>query len=102
MNGIFTCALQEIQEILKHVMKRNNIREEIMAKKQAFEAWRQVTEVILTACPNDLLDGEKRQSVLFEIIQELLKKVRVLDFVYANNVFINSADVLDSCRYIAE
>ncbi|KAG1674320.1 Nuclear pore complex protein Nup205 [Nymphon striatum] len=70
--------VEEVQTILKHVIKRNNVREEIIAKKQAFEAWRQVTEIILTACPSDLLDGEKRQNILFEIIQELLKKV-ILD-----------------------
>ena len=41
----------------------------------------QVIEIILTACPTDLLSGELRQNVLFEILQELLVKVSKDDAV---------------------
>ena len=32
-------------------------------------------EVALTACPDDLLQGESRQNVIFEVLQDLLIKV---------------------------
>ena len=41
----------------------------------------QTIEIILTACPTDLLSGELRQNVLFEVLQELLVKVSKEDVV---------------------
>ena len=41
----------------------------------------QVIEIVLTACPSDLLTGELRQNVLFEVLQELLVKVSKDDAV---------------------
>jgi len=67
--------LQEIQSICGNVVERNSFRESIFCKRQAFEAWRQLVEIILTACPEDLLHGESRQNMLFEILQDLLLKV---------------------------
>ena len=51
------------------------MREALHRQRQNFEAWRQVSEVLLTACPEDLLSGERRQTVIFELLQELLCKV---------------------------
>lgn len=65
-----------MENILQHVVRRNRIRQELYTKQQALEAWRQVTEVLLTACPEDLLTPEDRQTVLFELLQELQQKVR--------------------------
>lgn len=65
-----------------NVVERNTVRESMWAKRQAFDAWRQVVEVILTACPEDLLAGEARHNVLLELLQDLLRKVsRRLSFV---------------------
>uniref|UniRef100_T1JB70 Partial AB-hydrolase lipase domain-containing protein n=1 Tax=Strigamia maritima TaxID=126957 RepID=T1JB70_STRMM len=66
---------QEIQNILSYVVKRNKVRENVHAKRQIFDSWRQITEIILTAYPSEVLEGEKRQTVLFELIQELIHKV---------------------------
>ena len=40
-----------------------------------------MVEIILTACPADLLQGEARQNILFEILQDLLMKVSKEDVV---------------------
>ena len=70
------CLLsQEILQILRCAVERNAMRASLAQKRTAFEAWRQVTEVLLTACPEDLLPGETRQAVIFELLQELLIKV---------------------------
>ncbi|CAH1799487.1 unnamed protein product [Owenia fusiformis] len=68
-------VLEEIQNILANVVQKNSVRESIHAKRQAFNALRQVIEIILNACPMDLISGEKRQLALFEITQDLLVKV---------------------------
>ena len=66
---------QEIHKLLEVVVERNSMREALHRQRQNFEAWRQVSEVLLTACPEDLLSGERRQTVIFELLQELLCKV---------------------------
>jgi len=33
-------------------------------------------EILLTGCPTDLLTGELRQNVIFELMQDLLDKAR--------------------------
>ncbi|KAK2179080.1 hypothetical protein NP493_515g00009 [Ridgeia piscesae] len=83
--GIQLCNVkllyQEIQSICGNVVERNSFRESIFCKRQAFEAWRQLVEIILTACPEDLLHGESRQNMLFEILQDLLLKVSKEDAI---------------------
>ncbi len=66
---------QEINLICANVVERNACRESLAAKKRAFESWKQIVEVALTACPDDLLQGESRQNVIFELLQDLLIKV---------------------------
>ncbi|XP_013384593.1 nuclear pore complex protein Nup205 [Lingula anatina] len=68
-------VLQEVEAVLAHIVQRNAVRECLHSKRSAFEAWRQVVEVILTACPEDLLQGEARQTVLFELLQDLFLKI---------------------------
>jgi len=50
----------------------------VNARRQSFEAWRQLVEILLTGCPTDLLTGELRQNVIFELLQDLLDKARVV------------------------
>ena len=69
------CLFQEIEMILKTVVDKNLVCKSLHSKHQGFEGWRQVTEILLTACPEDLLQGELRQTILFEILQDLLIKV---------------------------
>ena len=57
------------------VIERNQLQMAKASKRAALEAWRQVIEVILTACPEDLLSAEMRQNVIFELLHELLHKV---------------------------
>ncbi|KAK7106896.1 nuclear pore complex protein Nup205-like [Littorina saxatilis] len=75
MAGQRPLILEEIHRLLENVVERNNTREGLQRQRQNFEAWRQVTEILLTACPEDLLSGERRQTVIFELLQELLCKV---------------------------
>ena len=56
-------------------VERNGYQEVVHSKRQMFDAWRQVVEITLTACPEDLLQGEARQTVIFELLQDLLSKV---------------------------
>ena len=74
--------LQEIDSILKNMIERNIVCQCLHSKQHAFDAWRQVIEIILTACPVDLLQGEVRQTVLFEILQDLLIKVNDCSWVW--------------------
>ncbi|XP_070580305.1 nuclear pore complex protein Nup205-like [Ptychodera flava] len=66
---------QEIQSVLKNVVARNFVRENMAAKKHSFDAWRQMTEVMLTACPFDILKPDTRQEFILELLQDLLRKV---------------------------
>jgi len=68
--------MQEIQHICKCAAARNAYQLTVNARRQSFEAWRQLVEVLLTGCPADLLTGELRQNVIFELLQDLLDKAR--------------------------
>ncbi|XP_064627986.1 nuclear pore complex protein Nup205-like [Lineus longissimus] len=67
--------IDEIQQILAVVVDRNNMRESLHAKKCMFDAWRHVVEILLTACPVELLAGEERQSIIFELLQDLFMEI---------------------------
>lgn len=45
-------------------------------KNEAFEAWRRVIEITLASCPADILPKDTRQTVIAEVLQDLLSKVR--------------------------
>lgn len=72
---------RDIQQICSNAVERNAYKETIYRRRQAFDAWRQTIEILLTACPLDLLDGERRQKLLFELLQDLLDKVSKSDAV---------------------
>ena len=67
--------LQEIETLLTYMVTNNGTKQAVYTKKHMFEAWRQMVEVILVACPEDLVQGETRQNIIFEILQDLLIKV---------------------------
>eukprot|EP00057_Strongylocentrotus_purpuratus_P025366 XP_011679840.1 PREDICTED: nuclear pore complex protein Nup205 [Strongylocentrotus purpuratus] len=71
----------EIMEILKTAVSRNSVRQALGAKRHAFDAWRQVLEVLLTSLPQESLALEVRQKVTVDILQELLQKVNHEDAV---------------------
>ncbi|XP_002740701.1 nuclear pore complex protein Nup205 [Saccoglossus kowalevskii] len=66
---------QEIERVLKNVVARNSVRQHLASKKHSFESWRHVTEVMLTACPLDVLKPDTRRDVIVELLQDLLRKV---------------------------
>ncbi|XP_059166343.1 nuclear pore complex protein Nup205-like isoform X2 [Physella acuta] len=67
--------IEEIHQILETVVEHNEAKENLQRKKRAFESWRQIVEVMLTSVPHDLISGERRQTILFDLLQELLLKV---------------------------
>ena len=56
-------------------MLRNKVRESLHIKKEAFEAWRRVIEVTLASCSVDILPRDTRQTIISEVLQDLLSKV---------------------------
>ncbi|GAB1605006.1 nuclear pore complex protein Nup205-like [Argonauta hians] len=73
--GQRTLILREVEIILEQVVSSNAIYQSLYSKYAAFEAWRQVTEVLVTACTPELLDKESQHTLLFELLQDLLIKV---------------------------
>ncbi|XP_033102050.1 nuclear pore complex protein Nup205-like isoform X2 [Anneissia japonica] len=67
--------LQEIQAILKNVVECNLTKEMAAAKRHSLDAWRHVVETLFVSCSQDLLPLELRETILLELIQELLTKV---------------------------
>lgn len=56
-------------------MDRNVVRQSFQAKHNAFDSWRQVVEVIFAISPTDVMPVDKKQSILVEILRELIPKV---------------------------
>ena len=74
---MYLILLQEVKDILHSVVLRNMMRESLHIKKESFEAWRRVVEVTLASCPADILPKDTRQTVIADILQDLLSKVHV-------------------------
>lgn len=72
---MYLILLQEVKDILHSVVLRNMMRESLHIKKESFEAWRRVVEVTLASCPTDILPKDTRQTVIADILQDLLSKV---------------------------
>ena len=51
------------------------MRESLHIKKEAFEAWRRVIEVALASCPVEILPRDTRQTVIAEVLQDMLCRV---------------------------
>lgn len=72
---------QEINTILQYVVERNRLLQCLYAKKHALESWRQLVEIILTACPQDLIQSEDRQLIIRDLLQDLHDKVNYKDIL---------------------
>lgn len=68
---------QEINTILQYVVERNKLLQCLHAKKHALESWRQLVEIILTACPQDLIQAEDRQLIIRDLLQDVHDKVKL-------------------------
>ncbi|XP_078424660.1 nuclear pore complex protein Nup205 [Cetorhinus maximus] len=67
--------MEEINTILQHVVERNKLRECLHAKRHMLESWRHLVEIILAACPLDLIQEEDRQLVIRDLLHELHDKI---------------------------
>ena len=65
---------QEIKSILNNTVERNTIRRKISLKRKAFDAWRQVVEVMIVGCHKELVPS--RQTLLVELTQAILARSR--------------------------
>jgi len=65
---------QEIKQILAYAVEWNTVREAVNVRLQAFDSWRQVTEVLLSGCPAECL-GDKRPDIIVNILNALIRKV---------------------------
>lgn len=60
---------------MHYVVERNKLLQCLHAKRHALESWRQLVEIILTACPQDLIQAEDRQLIIRELLQDVHDKV---------------------------
>eukprot|EP00061_Rhincodon_typus_P017475 g46182.t1 len=94
----------EINTILQHVVERNKLRECLNAKRHMLESWRHLVEIILAACPLDLIQEEDRQLVIRDLLHELHDKIlteeaaQELMPVVAGAVFTLTAHLSQSVR----
>ncbi|OXB65170.1 hypothetical protein ASZ78_005286 [Callipepla squamata] len=68
--------MEEINTILQYVVERNKLLQCLHAKKHALESWRQLVEIILTACPQDLIQAEDRQLIIRDLLQDVHDKAK--------------------------
>ncbi|XP_040294299.1 nuclear pore complex protein Nup205 isoform X3 [Bufo bufo] len=66
---------EEINTILQYAVERNKMFQCLHAKRHALESWRQLVEIILTACPQDLIPAEQRQLIIRDLLQDLHDKI---------------------------
>ncbi|KAG8546211.1 hypothetical protein GDO81_019512 [Engystomops pustulosus] len=67
--------LEEINTILQYAVERNKMFQCLHAKRHVLESWRQLVEIILTACPQDLIPAEQRQLIIRDLLQDLHDKI---------------------------
>nr|XP_033813775.1 nuclear pore complex protein Nup205 isoform X3 [Geotrypetes seraphini] len=67
--------IEEINTILQYVVERNKLLKCLHAKRHALESWRQLIEIILTACPQDLIQAESRQLIICDLLQDVHDKI---------------------------
>ncbi|CAH2276623.1 nuclear pore complex Nup205 [Pelobates cultripes] len=67
--------MEEINTILQYVVERNKLLQCLHAKRHALESWRQLVEIILTACPQDLIQAEQRQLIIRDLLQDVHEKI---------------------------
>ena len=57
------------------------VRRSLGAKRHAFEAWRQVVETTFAICHYEVFTGDRREAVILNLLQEMLAKVCIVDFL---------------------
>ncbi|RMC03256.1 hypothetical protein DUI87_20450 [Hirundo rustica rustica] len=67
--------MEEINTILQYIVERNKLLQCLHAKRHALESWRQLVEIILTACPQDLIQAEDRQLIIRDLLQDVHDKI---------------------------
>ncbi|XP_053282172.1 nuclear pore complex protein Nup205 isoform X2 [Pleuronectes platessa] len=67
--------LEEVNSILQQVVERNRVRRSLSAKRHALRSWRSLVEVLLTACPADLIPADDRQLIIRDLLLDLHDKV---------------------------
>lgn len=67
--------LQEVKSVLRHAVDRNVVRESFHSKQSSFDAWRQVVEVTFAVCPEDVIQVDKKQFILTELLHALIPMV---------------------------
>ncbi|XP_048356596.1 nuclear pore complex protein Nup205 [Sphaerodactylus townsendi] len=96
--------MEEINTILQYVVERNKLLQCLWAKRHALESWRQLVEIILTACPQDLIQAEERQLIIRDLLQDVHDKILDVDAaqelmpVMAGAVFTLTAHLSQSVR----
>ncbi|XP_074867342.1 nuclear pore complex protein Nup205 [Carettochelys insculpta] len=96
--------MEEINTILQYVVERNKLLQCLHAKRHALESWRQLVEIILTACPQDLIQVEDRQLIIRDLLQDVHDKIldddaaQELMPVVAGAVFTLTAHLSQSVR----
>ena len=65
----------EIEAILVYATQWNAVQESSAARRELLDAWRQVTETLITVAPAELLPSAGKQQVLLQMLQSLLNKV---------------------------
>ncbi|XP_037740131.1 nuclear pore complex protein Nup205 isoform X3 [Chelonia mydas] len=96
--------MEEINTILQYVVERNKLLQCLHAKRHALESWRQLVEIILTACPQDLIQAEDRQLIIRDLLQDMHDKIldddaaQELMPVVAGAVFTLTAHLSQSVR----
>ena len=81
---------QEIHQVLEHVVERNQVTDNNHTQCELFNAWRQVVEVMMTSSgSHDFLQSDSRMALLFELLHDLLLKVRAIQvLVYCFTKFL--------------
>ncbi|XP_065417472.1 nuclear pore complex protein Nup205 isoform X2 [Chrysemys picta bellii] len=96
--------MEEINTILQYVVERNKLLQCLHAKRHALESWRQLVEIILTACPQDLIQAEDRQLIIRDLLHDVHDKIldddaaQELMPVVAGAVFTLTAHLSQSVR----
>ncbi|XP_067951509.1 nuclear pore complex protein Nup205-like [Watersipora subatra] len=65
--------MMEVREILSYAVAWNAVREDVHARLQAFDSWRQVAEMILCGCPEQAM-LESRRSVILDLLNAVINK----------------------------
>lgn len=76
---------QDVQRLMSFVNSRDRVNREIHANYELFESWRQLVEVMLHSLVHGNMKKELKMAVLFELIQDLLLKVELLQMFRGTN-----------------